>query len=300
MYQPDSKSTNQESKSQAEIPQVQTGNGTVVPELGTVEGPEIAALQCNENQTRDKADSVRVGTEVQDVPLPEQGNISLGNDHTVPKETQEDEDSAGEKVRTDNISHDTTGNFPIDVIVKVVRPVEHKGQNFPTKTETVREGKRKTKSRRSQKSSQKHATLGSDHHLSQPVDITDPASAPGTSPIIKFGNILDSCTADDTEVVVPKPKVVKPSGATLSHTGFGQGTGKLVLTKHFYCTVLNMPVEITQRYSFKDSLSWLVSMILIPWFNTFDQTVACGLLLELHALTLATRSYVFLIQLVLH
>lgn len=230
MYQPDSKSTNRESKSQAEIPQVQTGTGTVVPELGTVEGPEIAVLQCDETQTKDKADSVGIGTEVQDVPLPKQGNISLSNDHTVPKETQEDGDSAGDKGRTDNIGHDTAANFPIDVVVKVVSPGEHKGQNFPAKTEAVREGKRKTKSRRSQKSSQKHEALSSDYHPSQPVDITDPASAPGTSPVIKFGNILDSCTAEDTEVVVPKPKVVKPSGATLSHTGFGQSTGKLVLT----------------------------------------------------------------------
>ena len=235
MYQPDSKSTNQESKSQAEIPQLQTGNGTVVPELGTVEGPEIPALQCNETQTKDKADGV--GTEVQDVPLPKQGNISLGNDHTVPNETQKDGDSADDKGRTDNISHDTAANFPIDVIVKVVSPVEQKGQNLPTKTEAVREGKRKTKSRRSQKSSQKHETLSSDHHPSQPVDITNPASAPGTSPVIKFGNILDSCTAEDTEVAVPKPKVVKPSGGTLSHTGFGQGTGKPVLTNFLYCTV---------------------------------------------------------------
>ena len=242
MYQPDSKSTNRESKSQAEIPQVQTGNVTVVPELGTVEGPEIAALQSNENQTRDKADSVGgVGTEDQDVPLPKQGNISLGNDHTVPtKETQEDGDSVGDKGRTDNISHDTTANFPIDVIVKVVSPVEHKGQNFPTKTETVREVKRKTKSRRSQKLSQKHETVGSDHHPGQPVDLnpaTSP-SAPGTSPVIKFGNILDSCTAEDTEVVVPKPKVVKPSGSTLSHTGFGHGAGTLVLTNLLYSTYM--------------------------------------------------------------
>ena len=227
MEQPDSKSPNQESKSPAEITPVQTGNGTVIPEPDTVERPEITALQCSETQSKNKAESVGAYTESQDDPLPKQGNFSLGDDHTVPKETQEDGDSPGDNGRTDNISQDTTASFPIDVIVKVVSPVEHRSQNWPTKTEG-REGKRKTKSGRSQNLSQKHETVGSNHHPSQPGDVTDPTtslSTSGTSPIIKFGNILDSCTAEATEVVVPKPKVVKPSESTLSNAGFGHGAG---------------------------------------------------------------------------
>lgn len=226
LEQPDSKSPNQESISPAEITPVQPGNGTVIPEPDTVEGPEITALQCSETQAKNKAESVEARTEGQDDPLPKQENFSLGDDHTVPKETQEDGDSPGDNGRTDNISQDTIASFPIDVIVKVVSPVEHKGQNWPTKIETGREGKRRTKSGRSQNLSQKHETV--DHHPSQPVDITEPAtslSASGTSPVIKFGNILDSCTAEDTEVVVPKPKVVKPSGSNLSNAGFGRGAG---------------------------------------------------------------------------
>lgn len=225
LEQPDS---NQESKPPAEITPVQTGNGTVILEPDTVEGTEITALQWSGTQTKNKAESVEARTEGQDDPLPKQGNFTPGDDHTVPQETQEDGDSPGDNGRTDNISQDTTASFPIDVIVKVVSPVEHKGQNWPTKIETGREGKRRTKSGRSQNLSQKQETVGSDHHPSQSVDITDPAtslSASGTSPVIKFGNILDSCTAEDTEVVVPKPKVVKLSGSNLSNAGFGRGAG---------------------------------------------------------------------------
>ena len=208
---------NQESESLAEPTPVQTGNemtapGSKVLELDPTEEHRVTTPCSEENPNSDKPNSVGVDPE------------DILSHEATPGEAPE-----GHTVETENhvSPAQDLASGPIDVIVQVLSPVEKKSDSS-TVVKSIQERNSKTKPRRSQRTSQKHATANSD--LNQDLLMDPPAhiTAPGTSPMVKFGNILDRCTAEDSGVVVPKPRVVKPSRTSISHVGFGQSEGMFV------------------------------------------------------------------------
>lgn len=222
---------NQESGALAEPTPAQTGNGMTAPgskvsELDPTEEDKVTMPCSKENPISDKPNSV--GTEDilshDNLMLP-QGDPSLGNNLTTPDEALE-----GHAAVTQNHVRpaENLASAPIDVIVQVLSPTEQKSDSLPTEVKTVQERKSKHKAKRSQKSSQKHPKASSDLNPNLSIDAMDhPASlsASGTSPMVKFGNILDQCTAEDAEVIEPKPRVVKSARTNISHTEFGQSEG---------------------------------------------------------------------------